>query len=505
MRQARSELFAVVLSPEVAASLAVDQSERVKELRGDSGLLVVMTDACAAADRQCMRDRARELLRQGVVTYVADPLFSTVGVSRIEVIPRRVLVVQNRRPDMSIDASKGVRYLSMPLNYLGYRVEFAEAGDALPAITADRYAGVVMWLEGPLNGNTAPLYRWVEETIRHHVPVAVLNDFGADLRGPVGKALGLRTRPIPTNGRIETETQDPMMGFEVSVTHDSRLFTAVQAVQSSKALLRVRMGPQSYEPAAITSWGGYVLRPYAALHDFRELDKDRWVVQPLAFLQQALRLKPTPIPDTTSENGRRLMTVHVDGDGFASRAEFPGGGYAGDVLLKGIFDRYRVPVTMSVIEGEVSADGMYPQLSATLEPIARAIFAKPYVEIASHTYSHPFFWGRTVTARAKDDEATPYHLPIPGYKLSLEREINGTINYINSRLAPSGKQVRIVLWPGGTQIPPQVLKMTEDANVLNLNGGRHHHHTQQSELDRHWPPRRVEARRYVSGLCTKSE
>lgn len=166
VRQARSELFAVVLSPEVGASLAVDQSERVKELRGDSGLLVVMTDSCVAADRQCMRDRARELLRQGVVPYVADPLVSTVGVSRIEVMPRRVLVVQNRRPDVSIDASKGVRYLSMPLSYLGYRVEFAEAGDALPAITADRYAGVFMWLDGPLNGNTAPLSRWVEETIR---------------------------------------------------------------------------------------------------------------------------------------------------------------------------------------------------------------------------------------------------------------------------------------------------------------------------------------------------
>ena len=39
-----------------------------------------------------------------------------------------------------------------------------------------------------------------------------------------------------------------------------------------------------------------------------------------------------PRPDTTTENGRRIATVHIDGDGFPSRAEVRGSPYAGKDL-----------------------------------------------------------------------------------------------------------------------------------------------------------------------------
>ncbi|CAG2127969.1 hypothetical protein [Cupriavidus plantarum] len=467
VEQTRSELFAVVMS----RSQGTEARARAAELRRDTSLMVVMTDACPAAARGCMRDSALRMLRDGVVPYVADPDFLSVGIGRVEVMPRRILIVQNRASNVSIDSSKGVRYLSMPLNYLGYRVEFAEASGPLPDIGADRYAGVVLWFDGPLEANAPNLYRWVQQNIGRNIPIAIFNDFGVDMRGQPGRILGLRKGRTTSNDKLETVSQDPMMGFEVPVTHDNRIFDPIQAGPGSEPLLRVRGSAGTYDPVAITPWGGYVLRPYAVLHDFRELDNDRWVVQPIAFLQRALRLPYMPVPDTTSENGRRLLTVHVDGDGFASRAEMPGGGFAGEVLLREIFDRYRLPVTMSIIEGELSADGMYPQLSPALEPIARQIFARPYVEIASHTYSHPFFWRRTVSPPRAGEDTTPYHLPIPGYRLSLEREINGTIDYINTRLAPPNKKVRLVLWPGDTQIPVEVLRMTNRANVMNLNGG----------------------------------
>ncbi len=53
----------------------------------------------------------------------------------------------------------------------------------------------------------------------------------------------------------------------------------------------------------------------------------RWILDPFAFLRKALRLVPLPSPDATTENGRRIATVHIDGDGFVSRAEVPGSPY----------------------------------------------------------------------------------------------------------------------------------------------------------------------------------
>ena len=49
------------------------------------------------------------------------------------------------------------------------------------------------------------------------------------------------------------------------------------------------------------------------------------------------------MPDTTTENGRRLLLAHVDGDGFASLAELAGSPPAAQVLLKDVFERYRFP------------------------------------------------------------------------------------------------------------------------------------------------------------------
>ena len=47
------------------------------------------------------------------------------------------------------------------------------------------------------------------------------------------------------------------------------------------------------------------------------------MLDPFRFLQAALRLPPMPAPDVTTDNGRRSLLIHVDGDGFASRAEIP--------------------------------------------------------------------------------------------------------------------------------------------------------------------------------------
>ena len=50
-----------------------------------------------------------------------------------------------------------------------------------------------------------------------------------------------------------------------------------------------------------------------------------------------------PAPDFTTENGRRLLFIHIDGDSFASKAEMPGKHFSGQVIMREFLDRYPFP------------------------------------------------------------------------------------------------------------------------------------------------------------------
>src|SRR5207302_1582264 len=150
--------------------------------------------------------------------------------------------------------------------------------------------------------------------------------------------------------------------FEAQPTPERRTFVPMRA-RDGTPLLRLRSDSgDTMDAAAITAWGGYVLAPYELL----SLPGDagnRWIVQPIEFLRRALALPAMPVPDVTTENGRRLMLAHIDGDGFVNVAELPGRPFAGEVLLREVLQKYPIPHAVSVIQGEVGPDGLYAKLS----------------------------------------------------------------------------------------------------------------------------------------------
>jgi hypothetical protein len=192
----------------------------------------------------------------------------------------------------------------------------------------------------------------------------------------------------------------------------------------------------------------------------------RWVLDPFAFLSAALHLAPMPVPDPTTENGRRLFMAHIDGDGFLNRAQRPGRPFSAEVILIGILERFHVPTTVSVIEGEVGAAGLHGDASRALEALARRIFRLPHVELASHSFSHPFDWRKVEAA-----DSPAERLPIPGYRFDLAREIDGSVRYIDERLAPEGKRVRVFLWSGNALPGEEALVRTAALGLANMNGG----------------------------------
>ena len=96
--------------------------------------------------------------------------------------------------------------------------------------------------------------------------------------------------------------------------------------------------------------------------------RTRWILDPFMFLARALALPPVPMLDVTTENGRRILTSHIDGDGFVSVSEMPQRKLAGEVILEDILRRYPVPTTVSVIEARDRSGGNLPR---TVGPAGR--------------------------------------------------------------------------------------------------------------------------------------
>ncbi|CAB3719382.1 hypothetical protein LMG27174_04825 [Paraburkholderia rhynchosiae] len=457
---------------------ADDRAARVAAAQAfmrQTGVPVVSIEYCPADDRACARKTAAQVVAAGVTPYVTDVARGVVGIGAIEVLPRKVLVVQDTSGDLLLDETPGVRDLAMPLNYLGYDVEYANVNGTLPDdVTPDRYAGVVAWLQGSSTQDSAVWRRWVDARVASHIPVAFLGQFGFDAAEDEGRALDLQAVPGPFSDKVDVVSRDPMIGFEIDPKLGPRDLTGVQVGAASRPLLRVKSGQATVDPVAITPWGGFAMSPYTVV-SLNGIDQERWAIQPISFLAAALRLQQMPSPSVTTENGRRLFMSHVDGDGFASRAEFPGADYSGEALYQQIFTRYKVPMTLSVIEGEVGPTGLYPKISPRLEEIARKMFALPYVAIGTHTYSHPFDWG-SVDAKTgqrvdRGGGDTAFSLEIPDYTFDIDREVTGSIDYINTRLAPPGKKTTILQWPGNCKPPALVVRKVYAAGVANVNGG----------------------------------
>lgn len=448
---------------------------QLQGIRQRFGIDILAIDYVAPQDRELARETAEKIRALGFIPWVTDSALDSIGVGSIEAVARRVLVLYNGAESPSLNYSNAHRFLHMPLNHLGYVVDFADARQALPeGVYRDRYAGIVTWFTGQLpaaNGNTA--LRWLLARQQEGMPLAILGDFGFVPDSTTLGRLGLKSTSADNIKQLRIVGQHPMLGFETRPQAGRNDLTGLQLADSAGSAL-IELEDQRgmrYVGGALMPWGGYLLDPYV-LNEIPGSEQARWVVDPFAFLQGALRLPALPVPDTTTENGRRLFFSHIDGDGFASRAEFPGSPLAAEVLLKEVLEKYRTPTTMSVIESEVAPHGLYPKQSAEMEDIARRMFRLPHVEIASHTWSHPFLWDRSVRhgVFSEGGEAA-YSLDIPGYKFDLRREIVGSSDYIRQRLAPAGKPVRILLWSGDTAPSAEALAIAEKAGLLNMNGG----------------------------------
>ncbi len=451
---------------------------QMKRVQSEYRLPAIFIDYAPAAERALARTTARRIAADGFIPWVTTPGLDVLGVGALEVMPRKILMLYEKtnKADQLIylDAH---RVATMPLNYLGYSVEYLDTAEALPEYPLPgRVAGIVTRFTDT-SRNEVALFAWLKKQMDAGVRVAVLGDLGFRMTAARAAALGLSlANQASALDPLRVSHRDPIVGFELEPFPDRRSYlplTLAKGSPGNEALLTlVGRGAERMDAVAFTAWGGYALFPYNVITIPGSTSK-RWIVDPFAFYKRALRLPDMPVPDVTTENGRRLLIAHIDGDGFASRAETRAAPYSGEVLLKEILERYRLPHTVSIIEGETSPRGLYAAQSPALEAIARKIFALDTVEIASHSFSHPFRWQAAEAAAAAQNVSgsETYSLKIPGYTFDLRAEIQGSIDYIDKVLAPKGKRTKVFLWTGDCNPDEEPLVDTVAAGVLNMNGG----------------------------------
>ena len=461
---ARGTTYSAVPAAETAGLLAALSAARARW-----NVPITVIDYVAPVERDLRRKTALRIWNAGFDPFVTTPSLDSVGVGRSEIIPRRVLLLYKNHPEEGYLGLQDACVLVAPiLEWMGYAVDYVDVRGPLPDEgVIGRYAGVVSLV--PDGVDRVEEYRnWILRLIDQGVRFAFLESFGFAPDGAFLARLGLRAAPLSAKAPVTILSTSPYVGFEGPVNARSRDLPPVQrAGQRVKSLLTIGDADgASWDAVVIGPWGGAAFSPYVVEDDLQQ--ERHWTLDPFTFIRDALALENIPAPDVTTESGRRILTVHIDGDAFVSRAERPGSPYAGQVVLDEILKRYSIPQTVSVVEGEIGPAGLYASQSEELETIARKIFRLPYVEIGSHTFSHPFDWAN---AEAGKVTSPPASLPIPNYVFSMVRDLRGSIEYINERLAPPGKSVKVLQWSGDCSPSPSVVAYAQTLGVENVNGG----------------------------------
>ena len=333
-----------------------------------------------------------------------------------------------------------------------------------------RYAGVASWYSDDDMPQPRAYEAWLLAQINNGVRIAIFGRPGLPPSSVLLARMGLVESNKPVVPPVSIAGTSVVMGFEASPSPLARDLPNWQA-REGEVHVEVRDSRgQRLTPVVSGNWGGMALEPYVLDNGLDE--RIRWIVDPFAFLTRALDLEPIPAPDASTESGRRMLFIHIDGDSFHSQAEMPGKLYAAEVILRDFLMRYDLPHTVSIIEGNIGPAGKNPDLSPRIEPIARAIFKLPNVEVASHSFSHPYDWIRAAkgerTRAAESGEAIS--IDIPGYRYSAQREVGGSVNYINEKLAPKDKPARVMLWSGDALPGADALREVYTLRLANMNG-----------------------------------
>ena len=436
--------------------------EKVKKYDLD----IIVLDYLPLTDKIKVQESIKKISSLGFTPYIGSYNLESVGKSSITPFKREILIFYNSKTEPGDDKVfvRAHRLLATPLEYLGYIPILWDLQTKGFPKRFDNYAGVIVSMAKDLK-DLNQYYSWVQSVIKSGVRILLLSDASIPNSTHL-KKLGITV--TVNEDKLSSDypiiQQDDMIGYETKPLiryrynfYNPKNSKVILASKNSKGVKSVL--------SAITPWGGYVLNS-SYMSFFRE--DIFWNIDPFKLFKQALKLKDFPIPDIMTKNGKRLLWIHIDGDGLVSGVEFKTTPtIAAQQLLESVVKKYDLPHSISIIEGEVSKKGVYPKFSEIATKYARKIFKQPNVLVASHTYSHPFNWAIV----EKNPTITGHNLPVKNFRFSAKRELSGSLDFINKNLAPKDKKAKTVFWSGNCLPSENVLRYASKNNILAINGG----------------------------------
>jgi len=434
----------------------LSQAKKIKAYNLD----VIVVDYIDIKDKLKIKETVKNIKDLGIIPYVSNMTLDRYGNSSKQVFKREILIYY----DDSIEEQ--MRLASLPLEYLGYIPILKKVEEGFPdRDQLTRYKAVIMWHKGEMK-NKQVYTKWVEILLQEKIRILFLDGFALGNDTQLCSILEIKKTDNKA-GTLDKQNiiyKDNMIGFEsdLIVPFSSSLY---QPKEAKKFLEVSNTLSQKSVLVAKTLWGGYAL-PSTVMTGFG--DYMLWIIDPFEFFSKALDLGGIPIPDPTTQNGRRLLFAHIDGDASMNKVEWDSRQYSIGVMYEKVLKKYKIPQSVSIVQGETDAKGLYPNDSAALEEEARKIYRLPYVEGATHTLTHPFKWGKI----KNDDLNETYRLKLKNYNFSIDTEIRGSLKYINTHLMPNEKpRANTVFWTGDCMPQEDVLAYTYKHDILNINGG----------------------------------
>ncbi len=415
-----------------------------------------------------------EVERFGFIPYIAfSKELDSYGVSSKKPIKREVLLIYDDTQFDGKDSddkvySTAYLQLSLPVEYLGY-VPILEPVSSFEASrkNLERFAGAIIWINGSYaDKHPKKFTKLIKNIYFSRLKMLILESINENKHKSLFRTLGIRTvtgETSTTTARVKCKKGYTEFEVEPFVPN----LGAFYKFSNAKTICELKTKKNRGTLWAVTNWGGFATTGVLITN----INKyDLWIANPFKLIKEALRLQEFPIPDPTTENGKRFLFSHIDGDAIMSRVEWNPELFDGETIYEEILKKYDIPMSVSVIEGEIAKHGLYPKYSAKLKKIAKKMFALPNVEGATHTFTHPFFWGK-ISKDGKHLEPK-YRLKVKNYKnFSIARETRGSLDYINRELMPQGKKANIVFWSGDCLPRENALEYLHKNGILNMNGG----------------------------------
>jgi len=459
------------------------------------------------------------------IIFFILPLFVFANANQL--LPRTVIAVYKPTSIESDISSSNIHvFAEMPLNYLGVKLEYVDIDKTLPDLSnRNDVIGILSWFdEGVTTKNLPDYLEWLSKNIDSGKKIVIIGNplfyagsiddsmFNETLASDVFKRLGLKDSGLVTKETYEydfNKRSHEFCNFERTyplIKSQSEIINSIEEL-NPKILLSMRnknrLTDKPVVLASINENGGYIAPDYAVnmnaetKHHPEEL---QWYIDPFLFFNKAFSLGNLPRADVTTIAGRRIFFSHIDGDGWYNITNIPGYKnkliYSSAIVLDMIIKKFPdLPVTVAPIIAEMIPN--YAGNKAGIE-IAKKLFALPQVEVASHTYTHPFYWEFFKHYNRKeelsfDQNKDPLHsffkfgdpekveniLTEHGYTefraydkypFDLHQEIYGAFSVLKP-LMPKNKKVTAIFWSGDTNPWAEVIKMSREAGLYNINGG----------------------------------